>query len=71
MSALIKISDLLLLFIDVLRADDDQQSLFNCCLVCHEINKLASKALYTEVVLSPPFRHTLNLQDQSGLSVST
>ena len=69
MSPILKSSDLQNLFIHALRNDGDQQSLFNCSLVCRDFNKVASKALYTEVILSPPFKHTLNLQDQSGLSV--
>ena len=62
--------DLLILFIQALRNDGDNQSLFNCSLVCRDFNNAASKALYTDVILSPPFKHSLNLQDQSGLSVS-
>jgi hypothetical protein len=50
---------------------DDYGNLYRCSLVNREYNEIASKILYSRVVLSPPpFTHGLKLKDQDGLSVS-
>jgi hypothetical protein len=50
---------------------DDYGNLYRCSLVNREYNEIASRILYSRVVLSPPFnRGRVNLKDQDGLSVS-
>src|ERR1700691_645210 len=49
----------------------DYGDLYRCSLVNRDFNEMASKVLYSRVVLSPPFRPSLDLKNRDGLSVST
>jgi hypothetical protein len=51
--------------------EDDYCTLYLCSLVNREFNEIATKLLYSRVVLAPPFRPGLNLKDPDGLLVST
>jgi F-box-like len=52
--------DVLLLVLGNL--DQDQATLYHCSLVNKEFNSAASKALYTRVLISPPFQAVLDLK---------
>ena len=60
--------DTLLPVLEIL--DHDYSDLYHCSLVNRDFNEMASKVLYSRVVLSPPFQPILNLKDKDGLSVS-
>jgi len=49
---------------------DHYGNLYRCSLVNRKFNEIASKLLYSRIVLSPPFTRGINLNDQDGLSVS-
>ncbi|KIM89935.1 hypothetical protein PILCRDRAFT_812719 [Piloderma croceum F 1598] len=53
--------DVLLQVLEMFR--DDYGNLYRCSLVNREYNEIASKILYSRVVLSPPFSRGLNLKD--------
>lgn len=58
------IYDVLLLVLETLH---DYSHLYRCSLVNRLFNQIASKVLYSQVVLSPPFRPVLDLKDRDGL----
>ena len=62
-------SDILLPVLEIF--EGDYCTLYLCSLVNREFNEIATKLLYSRVVLAPPFRPGLNLKDPDGLSVST
>jgi hypothetical protein len=45
-------------------------TLYTCALVNNEFNKVASKLLYTSIIVSPPFQRVLNLKDRDGIPVN-
>lgn len=69
--SLLPVFDILLRIFKLFRFAGDLKSLSSCSRVCREFNTVASKVMYSEVILSPPPRNTLNLRDQDGLSVSS
>ena len=60
--------DILLPVFEILQREYDD--LYRCSLVNRDFNEIATKFLYSEVVLSPLFRPVLDLKDQNGPSVS-
>lgn len=60
--------DVLLPILEILQ--EDRHTVYNCSLVNHSFNVIASKILYSMVTISPPFRIGLDLKDE-GLSVRT
>jgi hypothetical protein len=62
------VHDILLPVLEILQYN--YGDLYRCALVNRDFNAIASKVLYSRVVLSPPFRPVLNLKDRDGLLVS-
>ena len=58
--------DVLLPILEILQGG--QQDLYRCSLVNRAFNAVASKILYSRVVIAPPSRSSLDLRDD-GLSV--
>ncbi|KII84036.1 hypothetical protein PLICRDRAFT_366539 [Plicaturopsis crispa FD-325 SS-3] len=64
------VHDTLVQVLEYLRLQQDYHSLYQCSLASREFNKVASKALYTRVVLSPPFERVLDLKNRNKIKGS-